>query len=90
MGRATTTEAPGPWAKWLCKLDLAHGPQVAIPFGSERASASKCPHRQHWGIVNHWGHFTHVFTGWEGSVHDAHTFCNSPAPRADEEWALLS
>lgn len=36
------------------------------------------------GIVDHWGHFTHIFATWEGSAHDAHIFCNSLLPRLME------
>lgn len=36
------------------------------------------------GIVNHEGHFTHIFTGWAGSTHNVCIICKSLLPQMME------
>ena len=62
-------------------------------------SPEECPadyyNRKGWhsvlmqGVVNHLGHFTNVYVGWPGRVHDARVFANSALYVQGQEGTLL-
>ena len=62
-------------------------------------SPEECPadyyNRKGWhsvlmqGVVNHLGHFTNVYVGWPGRVHDARVLANSALYVQGQEGTLL-